>query len=63
MKLLIDSNLIDEDLETMTWKIFKRQTKKGTSFVDCANMAVIEKYKLDGIITFDEFYPKEMMVR
>lgn len=54
---------VDEDLALTAWKIFRAQTKKGTSFVDCANMAVIGKYKLDGIITFDEFYPKGLMLQ
>lgn len=51
---------VDADLEKSAWGIFLRQTKKGCSFVDCANLAVIEKYKLDGILTFDKFYPKEL---
>jgi len=54
---------LDEEVEGMTWEIFLKQKKKGTSFIDCANLAVIEKYKLDGIITFDEFYPKELMIQ
>lgn len=49
---------VDEALEKSAWGIFLKQTKKGCSFVDCANLAVIEKYKLDRILTFDEFYPK-----
>lgn len=53
---------IDKGLEKLAWGIFLRQTKKGCSFVDCANLAVIKKYKLDGIMTFDEFYPKELRV-
>ena len=51
---------IDEDLEKRAWKIFLIQTKKGCSFVDCANLAVVEKYKLDGILSFDDFYPKSL---
>jgi predicted nucleic acid-binding protein len=53
---------LDEELENRTWKIFNSQTKKGTSFIDCANVAVTEKYKLDGIVSFDEFYPKKLRV-
>ena len=49
---------IDEKLEKDSWKIFLKQTKKGCSFVDCSNLAVIYRYKLDGILAFDEFYPK-----
>lgn len=51
---------VDEGLEKESWNIFLKQTKKGCSFVDCANLAVVKKYKLDGILAFDDFYPKEM---
>ncbi|MEK7155243.1 MAG: hypothetical protein AAB697_03965 [Patescibacteria group bacterium] len=53
---------VDKGLEKWAWKVFLKQTKKGCSFVDCANLAVIERYKLDGILTFDKFYPKELKV-
>lgn len=62
-KKIVDTEIsMNEDLEKRAWEIFLQQKKKGTSFVDCANMAVIEKYKLDGILTFDKFYPKELRV-
>lgn len=48
--------LLDEKLEKRGWELFLKQTKKGTSFVDCANIAVVEKYKFDGILSFDKFY-------
>ena len=51
----------EEKLEEKTWEIFLKQTKKGTSFVDCANLAVIEKYKFDGILSFDRFYGDELV--
>jgi len=50
----------DDELVDSTWKIFLKQTKKGSSFIDCANLAAIEKYKLDGILSFDKFYPKSL---
>lgn len=59
-KLRLKAIRVDEDLEDEAWGIFLKQTRKGCSFVDCANLAVIEKYKLDGILTFDKFYPKEL---
>ena len=52
---------IDEDLDAASWKIFKNQTKNKTSFVDCANLTVIEKYKLDGILSFDRFYGDKLI--
>ena len=59
-KLRLKIIWLDEVLEAEAWTVFLRQTKKGCSFVDCANLAVIDKYKLGGILSFDEFYPKEL---
>lgn len=55
-KLITTKVYLDTSLEEKTWQIFLNQTKKGTSFVDCANLATMEYYKLDGILSFDEFY-------
>ena len=61
---LIDEVIfVDEESEKLSWEIFSGQTKKGTSFVDCSNLAVIEKFKLDGILSFDKFYPKKFLIR
>lgn len=56
----LNTTWVDEALEADAWKIFLKQTKKGTSFVDCANLAVIKELKLDGILSFDSFYPKKL---
>lgn len=55
-RLISNEIKLDNILEENSWKIFLSQTKKGTSFVDCANLAAMEYYKLDGILSFDEFY-------
>lgn len=47
---------VDGNLEKQSWQIFLEQTKKGTSFVDCANLAVLRKYHLSSILSFDHFY-------
>ncbi|MBI5358130.1 PIN domain-containing protein [Candidatus Amesbacteria bacterium] len=61
---VIDQEItLDDDLEKLSWNIFLRQNKKGTSFVDCANLALFEKYKLDGILSFDKFYPNSVLVK
>lgn len=52
---------IDETLEKHGWQIFLKQTKKGTSYVDCANLAVCDYYKIDGILSFDEFYKDRLV--
>ena len=44
------------DIESRAWEFFTQQTKKGTSFVDCANAATLEYYQLDSIFSFDTFY-------
>ena len=51
---------IDGVLEKTAWEIFLKQTKKGTSFIDCANLACLQTYKLNKILSFDAFYPKEL---
>lgn len=53
---------IDDALEKTAWEIFLKQTKKGTSFIDCANLACLQTYKLNKILSFDAFYPKEMRI-
>ncbi len=55
-RLIQETILLNEEIEHIAWKIFLSQTKKGTSFIDCANMATCEYYKLDGILSFDEVY-------
>ena len=55
-RLISNEIKLDNILEENSWKIFLSQTKKGTSFVDCANLVTCDFYKLDGILSFDEFY-------
>lgn len=54
--------LLDENLESLAWGRFQKQTKSHTSFVDCANLATYYEYKLDKIVSFDKFYPKEVLL-
>lgn len=51
---------LDEQVEKQAWALFNKQTKKGTSFIDCANLVVMSTYALDGIFSFDEFYPFQL---
>jgi len=51
---------VDEKTEDLSWSILIKQTKKGCSFVDCANLAVIELNKFTGILSFDKFDPKDI---
>ncbi|MDP1722868.1 MAG: type II toxin-antitoxin system VapC family toxin [Candidatus Gottesmanbacteria bacterium] len=52
----------DESVEKESWKVFLSQTKKGTSFVDCAILATARHYNIDKIVSFDRFYPKELLL-
>lgn len=49
---------ITPEIEEMAIEIFKRQTSKNVSFVDCTNMALIRHDHLDAIFSFDEIYRK-----
>ncbi len=49
---------IDETLEDKAIEIFKQQTSKNVSFVDCVNMAFMRQNQIDAIFGFDEIYKK-----
>src|SRR5918992_602427 len=38
--------------------VFKAQTSKNTSYVDCTNMVFMKRLDLDAIFSFDEVYRK-----
>jgi len=59
-KNLEEVNLVpfDEEIKEMAIKIFKNQTSKNVSFVDCINMAVLKKYRWNTIFSFDKIYTK-----
>lgn len=52
----------DESVERDSWNVFLSQTKKGTSFVDCAILAAVGHYQIDKIASFDRFYPKDLLL-
>ena len=51
---------LDQHIEESAWDIFLAQKKKGTSFIDCSNLAYLEHKGLDAIASFDQFYPKKL---
>ncbi|CAN5314959.1 hypothetical protein BH10PAT1_BH10PAT1_1370 [soil metagenome] len=59
-KLITEKIDLDQSLQIEGWKIFMKQNKKGTSFIDCANLTAAISYKFDGILSFDKFYPKNL---
>lgn len=48
----------NEMLDGEAITIFKKQTSKNTSFIDCTNIAFMQLYHLDAIFSFDEVYRK-----
>lgn len=50
---------ITEDLQERAIEIFSSQTQKGTSVVDCANVAVVRRFNIPAIFSFDQVYPKK----
>lgn len=49
---------VDEELEDKAIEVFKNQTSKNTSFVDCANIAICKELNTDAIFSFDDIYRK-----
>lgn len=49
---------VTEEVEKRAIDLFKKQTSKNVSFVDCTNMAIMEMEHLDSIFSFDTVYRK-----
>lgn len=49
---------LDERLTHLTWLLFKKQNKKGTSFIDCSNVILCRELGFESIFSFDKFYSK-----
>lgn len=45
-------------IDSLAAAVFKRQTSKNVSFIDCANMAIMDELNLDAIFSFDKIYQK-----
>ncbi len=48
--------LINQELHERTLEIFARQTRNKTSFVDLANVAVMQALNIPWIVSFDKTY-------
>ncbi len=48
---------LSQELHRQAQQLFEQQTKRGTSFVDCANVITIRHYEIDAIASFDKAYP------
>lgn len=58
-KIDIEQIFVNEKLTIKAWQIFKSQKKKGTSFIDCANVAVYHEMGIEGMMSFDKFYQRK----
>ena len=63
LKIINRGNLpvihINEGLQQASLEIFSEQTKRRTSVTDCANVAVMRKYEIPAIFSFDQGYVKQ----
>ncbi len=44
---------VDEELFKNAWARFVRLAAKGLSFTDCATLAIMDRYKIDYLLSFD----------
>ncbi len=51
----------DDDIEDEAIRLFKQQTSKNISYVDCTNMAFMEHLQADAIFSFDNGYRKNRL--
>ena len=51
----------DDDIEDEAIRIFKQQTSKNISYVDCTNMAFMAHLQADAIFSFDGGYRKNRL--
>ena len=52
---------IDQDLENKSIEMYRSQTRKNISTVDCTNLVLAKKLNCK-IASFDQFYPKEYLL-
>lgn len=49
---------LTDNIETLAWEIFKKQTLKNISFVDCTTFALYQEGVFDSVFTFDRDFKK-----
>lgn len=54
----IDVIFVTEDLQEDAIDLFLEQNKKGTSVVDCSNVAVMRRYQIPMLFSFDKAYAR-----
>lgn len=51
---------IDQIISNKAFTLFLSQNNNKTSFVDCANIVVMEELKIEKIFSFDKFYKNRL---
>ncbi len=54
---------IDERLHQKAIALFTEQRERGTSYTDCANVAVMQQFSIPLILSFDQVYPKKFKLQ
>ncbi len=49
---------INEDNLNLAWELFKKQTSKNVSFIDCTTFALYQDGAFDKVFTFDKDFKK-----
>ena len=57
----IDIKWVTLEIEESAVDIFRKQTSKNVSFVDCVNMAMVYNHHIDAIFSFDAVYKKNAL--
>jgi len=49
---------VDDEIREQAWKVFKAHPLPGLSYTDCTSAAVMDKFGLTEVFTFDEDFRK-----
>lgn len=55
-KIEIREMFMNQKLAAKAWQVFRKQEKKETSFVDCANIVAANQIGIKSIFSFDKIY-------
>jgi len=47
---------VDADIFITAWNLFKRLSNKKMSFTDCTNLAIVQRYSIEYIASFDSHF-------
>lgn len=47
-----------EEFEEAAWQIFEKEKSKNVSFFDCTSFAIIKKFKINSVFSFDHDFAR-----